>query len=169
MTRDIAEKFNLENGPVFPLPEALIHEEVMVIPGLDGAKMSKSYGNTIEIFGDEATTKKKIMSIKTGSETLGTPLDPDTCLVIQLHRIFGNPAVSELESQYRSGSIGYGHAKIALFGYMWEYFRAAREKREELVKNPDYVAQVLARGAAQAGSYADQKLHQVRQSLGIES
>lgn len=92
MARDIGEKFNNAHGPVFPLSfQPLINESVMTIPGTDGAKMSKSYGNTIEIFGDETSIKKKTMSIKTGSEALGTSLDPDSCLVIQLHKLFGNP------------------------------------------------------------------------------
>ena len=144
MARDIGEKFNHAYGPVFPLNfEALINESVMTIPGLDGAKMSKSYGNTIEIFADEQTMKKKIMSIQTGSEPLGTSLDPEKCLVIQLHKIFGNPGVVTLEENYRTGIIGYGHAKQALFDYMWEYFKPAREKRAELKKNPKYVADIL--------------------------
>ena len=168
MARDIAEKFNHECGDIFKLPEPLIQESVMTIPGTDGAKMSKSYGNTIEIFSDEKTMKKKIMSIQTGSEALGTPLNPDTCLVIQLHKLFGNPAVKTLEAEYRSGAIGYGHSKQALFEYMWEYFRGARDKRSELEKDPTYIAQILEKGAQKAHSYADKKLHEVRKALGVE-
>ncbi len=169
MARDIALKFNNEHENTFVLPEPLIQESVMTIPGIDGAKMSKSYGNTIEIFSDEKTMKKKIMSIQTGSESLGTPLDPDTCLVIQLHKLFGNPAVETLETEYRSGAIGYGHAKQALFEYVWEYFRWAREKREKLEKDPAYIADILEKWAKQASEYANKKLHQVRSALGIES
>ncbi len=170
MARDIGEKFVNAYGPVFPLNfEAMIDENVMTIPGTDGAKMSKSYGNTLEIFADEKSLKKKVMSIQTGSEPLGASLNPDTCIVIQLHRIFGNTEVATLEKQYRSGEIGYGHAKQALFGYMWEYFREAREKRAELEKNPDFIAKILAQGAAKANDYAGKKLHEVRKSLGIES
>jgi len=169
MARDIGEKFNHAYGPVFPLNfEALINESVMTIPGLDGAKMSKSYGNTIEIFADEQTMKKKIMSIQTGSEPLGTSLDPEKCLVIQLHKIFGNPGVVTLEENYRTGIIGYGHAKQALFDYMWEYFKPAREKRAELKKNPKYVADILQKWGEKARAYADNKLHEVRKALGIE-
>jgi tryptophanyl-tRNA synthetase len=169
MARDIAEKFNHECEHILKLPEPLIQESLMTILGTDGAKMSKSYGNTIEIFADEKTLRKKVMSIQTGSEPLGTSLNPDTCLVIQLHTLFHNPDTATLQEQYRSGAIGYGHAKQALFEYMWEYFRSAREKRAELEKNPAFVSQILQNGAEKAREYADKKLHEVRKALGIES
>jgi tryptophanyl-tRNA synthetase len=170
MARDIGEKFNATYGPVFPLTfEAAIDENVMTIPGTDGAKMSKSYGNTLEIFSDEKTLRKKVMSIQTGSEPLGASLNPDTCIVMQLHTILGNPDIQSLRDSYVAGTIGYGHAKQALFEYIWEYFRVAREKRAELEKDPGFITQILTQGAEKAHSYADKKLHEVRKALGIES
>ena len=128
MARDLAQKFNHHFGDTFVLPEAQIKAEVQTIPGLDGAKMSKSYGNTIEIFADEKTMKKKIMSIKTDSKEMGEALDPDTCNVMAFHRLFENPNLKTLEDQYRNGEIGFGGSKTQLFELVWDYFAEARAK-----------------------------------------
>jgi len=167
MARDIAQKFNHEYGETFVLPEAHIEASVATIPGLDGQKMSKSYGNTIEIFAEEKVFKKKIMSIQTASVEMGQPLDPETCNVFALHKLFGNPNLDQLESQYRNGEIGFGDAKKQLFELAWEYFREARERRAKLAADPAYVEQVLQQGAEKAGTIAAAKLADVRGRLGL--
>lgn len=167
IARDIAQKFNHHYGETFVLPEALINEDVMTIPGLDGAKMSKSYGNTIEIFADEKVIKKKIMSIKTDSVELGEPLNPETCNVMAFHRLFGNPNLKQLENQYRNGEIGFGESKKQLFALVWEYFAEARARREKLAADQGYVDQVLSSGAGKANEIAGTKLKLVRERMGM--
>jgi len=168
MARDIAQKFNHEFGETFVLPESKIEEAVATIPGLDGQKMSKSYGNTIEIFAEEKDFKKKIMSIQTDSVELGEALDPENCNVFALHKLFQNPNLSALESQYKNGDIGFGDAKKQLFELAWEYFRDARDRRAKLVAEPAYVEEVLQKGAAKAGAIAEAKLKEVRKKLGLD-
>ena len=167
MIRDMAQKFNHQFGDTFMLPEPEIKESVGVIPGLDGAKMSKSYGNTIEIFADEKTLKKKIMSIKTESKALGEVLDPDTCNVMNFHRLFENPNIATLEAQYRNGDIGFGESKKQLFEFVWEYFAEARAKRAELEAKPDLVEDILRDGAKKANKIAEAKLEVVRSKFGL--
>ncbi len=167
MARDLAQKFNHHFGETFVLPESQIQEEVQTIPGLDGAKMSKSYGNTIEIFADEKTLKKKIMSIKTESLELGEPMVPETCNVMQYHRLFGNPNVAQLENNYRAGNIGFGDSKKQLFEFVWEYFAEARVKREKLASDPAEVENILKNGAQSANNIAEAKLELVRSKFGL--
>lgn len=167
MARDLAQKFNHHFGETFVLPEPQIKADVQVIPGLDGAKMSKSYGNTIEIFSDEKTLKKKIMSIQTDSIEMGTPIDPATCNVMALHRLFENPNLKTLEDQYRNGEIGFGDSKTQLFELVWEYFGAARAKRADLAANPDLVENILRQGADKANAIAEAKLELVRTKFGL--
>ncbi len=169
MARDIAQKFNNEYGETFVLPEPQIAEEVQTIPGLDGQKMSKSYGNTVEIFADEATMKKQIMSIKTDSKELGEPLDPDNCLVFQFHTLFENPNLEDLRAKYKNGDIGYGDAKKELFELIWEYFAEARKRRSELEKDPKLVEEILWKGALSASEMANEKLAKVREKLGLSA
>ncbi len=167
MARDLAQKFNHHFGDTFVLPEARIKEEVQTIPGLDGAKMSKSYGNTIEIFADEKTLKKKIMSIKTDSVELGDPIDPENCNVMAYHRLFGNPNTEILEKAYREGSVGFGESKKQLFEFVWEYFADARVKREKLANDPAEVERILKSGAHRASEIAEAKLSLVRKRFGL--
>lgn len=167
MARDIAQKFNHHFGETFVLPEAQIKEEVQTIPGLDGAKMSKSYGNTIEIFADEKTMKKKIMSIKTESKELGEPLDPNSCHVMQFHRLFENPNLAQLEDDYRNGRVGFGDSKKQLFELVWEHFADARERRAKLEADPGEVENILRKGAAKANTIAEAKLETVRSKFGL--
>ena len=167
MARDLAQKFNHHFGETFVLPESQIKKEVMTIPGLDGAKMSKSYGNTIEIFAEEKEFKKKIMSIKTDSVELGESLDPETCSVMAFHRLFENPNRAKLEDDYRAGRIGFGESKKQLFTYLWEYFAEARARRAEFEANPDKVASLLKKGAEKAEALAEEKLNLVRERLGL--
>jgi tryptophanyl-tRNA synthetase len=156
VTRDIAIKFNEQYGQTFVIPEPQIRDEVAVVPGTDGQKMSKSYGNTIEIFGDEKTTRKKIMSIVMDSRTPQEPKpDADKNLAIQLLKLVASSEVAkDFENRLRAGGLGYGDLKKALFERHWNYFAEARQKRAALAADLDYVNQVLADGAAKARALA---------------
>jgi tryptophanyl-tRNA synthetase len=169
MARDIAQKFNHQFGEMFVLPEPKILKNMQTILGLDGQKMSKSYGNTIDIFDDEKSMKKKIMSIKTDSIPLGKPIDPENCLVFEFHKLFGNPNLDTIRSQYRSGEIGFGESKKQLFEFVWEFFRPAREKRKKLSLNKKYVQSVLEKGAQKSNSIAEKKLSKIRDVMGLDS
>ncbi len=170
MTRDIAIKFNEAYGETFVVPESEIRDEVAVVPGLDGQKMSKSYGNTIEIFGDEAALRKKIMGIKMDSRTPAEPKpDADKNLAIQLLRLFAPAAVAlDYENRLRAGGLGYGDLKKALFEHYWTYFAIARARRAELAANPDYVENVLREGAQRARAVASVVLKRARKASGLE-
>jgi len=168
VTRDMAIKFNNTFGEVFVIPEPAIQEEVAVVPGLDGQKMSKSYGNTIELFGDLKETKARIAKIVTDSKGLEEPKDPATCNIFALYKLFASPGQrAEMEAKYRAGNFGYGHAKKALLEVFEETFAPFRAKREELAKNPDYVEQVLRDGAARARVAARVTLDKARQAVGL--
>jgi tryptophanyl-tRNA synthetase len=170
MTRDIAIKFNQGYGETFVVPEADIRDEVAVVQGLDGQKMSKSYGNTIEIFGDEKLLRKKVMSIVMDSRTPQEPKpDADKNLCIRLLRLFAPAEVAaDFESRLRAGGLGYGDLKKALFERYWNYFAAARARRAELAANPDHVEKVLEHGAARAREIATAVLKRARKACGLE-
>ena len=169
VTRDIAIKFNNQYGTVFTIPEPSIQEDVAVVPGLDGQKMSKSYGNTIELFGDPKETKARIARIVTDSTPLEAPKNPDTCNIFALYKLFATPEEREaLAAKYRAGNFGYGHAKKALLEAFEAKFAPLRQKREELAKNRDYVESVLADGATRARAEARKTLKAARQAMGIE-
>jgi tryptophanyl-tRNA synthetase len=169
VTRDIAIKFNNQYGTVFTIPEPSIQEDVAVVPGLDGQKMSKSYGNTIELFGDPKETKARIARIVTDSTPLEAPKNPDTCNIFALYKLFATPEEREaLAGKYRAGNFGYGHAKKALLEAFEAKFAPLRQKREELAKNRDYVESVLADGATRARAEARKTLKAARQAMGIE-
>jgi len=170
MTRDIAIKFNETYGDTFVVPDAEIRDEVAVIPGLDGQKMSKSYGNTIEIFGDEKALRKKIMGIKMDSRSPADPKpDADQNLAIQLLKHFAPADVAaDFENRLRAGGLGYGDLKKALFDYYWNYFAVARARRAELAANLDYVENVLLEGAQRARATASGVLKRARKASGLE-
>jgi tryptophanyl-tRNA synthetase len=170
MTRDIATKFNEQYGQTFVIPEPQIRGEVAKVPGLDGEKMSKSYGNTIELFGDENALRKKIMGIKMDSRTPQEPKpDADQNLAIQLLKLVAPPTVAaDVENRLRAGGLGYGDLKKALFEHYWNYFSAARDKRADLVANLDYVNKVLADGAAQAKEIARRVLQRAKKASGLD-
>ena len=170
MTRDIAIKFNEQYSQTFVIPEPRIRDEVAVVPGTDGQKMSKSYGNTIEIFGEEKAIRKKIMGIQMDSRTPAEPKpDADKNLAIQLLKLVATPEVStDFENRLRAGGLGYGDLKKALFENYWNYFADARKKRAELAADPGYVNQVLAEGAAKARTLAYKVLKRARQASGLE-
>jgi tryptophanyl-tRNA synthetase len=170
VTRDIAIKFNEAYGQTFVIPEPQIRDEVAVVPGLDGQKMSKSYGNTIEIFGEEKATRKKIMSIVMDSRTPADPKpDADKNLAVQLLKLVAPPQVGrELEDRLRAGGFGYGDLKKALFEHYWNYFAPARARRAELAGNLDYVHQVLREGAERARNVGSQVLQRAKTAAGLE-
>jgi len=170
MTRDIAIKFNETYGQTFVLPEPQIRESVAVVPGIDGQKMSKSYGNTIEIFGEEKPTRKKIMGIVMDSRTPAEPKpDADKNLAIQLIKLVEPKASAEaIEERLRAGGMGYGDLKKQLFQSYWDHFAEARKRRAELAANLDYVNQVLAEGAARARTLAHGVLKRARKNCGLE-
>ena len=170
VTRDIAIKFNEQYGETFVVPEPQIRAEVAKVPGTDGEKMSKSYGNTIEIFGDEKALRKKIMGIKMDSRTPQEPKpDADQNMAIQLLKLVAPAAAAQdWQEKLRAGGLGYGDLKKALFEHYWTYFAAARARRAELAANPDYVERVLADGAAKARTLAQKVLQRARKASGLE-
>jgi tryptophanyl-tRNA synthetase len=170
VTRDIAIKFNEQYGETFVIPEAQIRSEVAKVPGIDGEKMSKSYGNTIEIFGDEKALRKKMMGIKMDSRSPQEPKpDADQNLAVQLLKLVAPANVAaDYQERLRAGGLGYGDLKKALFENYWTYFAAARAKRAELAANPDYVQKVLSDGAAKARSLAQKVLHRARTASGLD-
>jgi tryptophanyl-tRNA synthetase len=169
VTRDIAIKFNEIYGETFVLPEPRIREEVAVVPGLDGQKMSKSYGNTIEIFGEEKAVRKQIMSIVMDSRTPREPKpDADQNLAIRLMKLVAAPDVArDFEDRLRAGGLGYGDLKKALFQHYWDCFAQARGKRAELAANLDYVDRVLRDGAGRARALARTVLDRARKQAGL--
>lgn len=169
MTRDIAIKFNQTYGETFVVPEERIAEAVAVVPGLDGQKMSKSYGNTIELFGEEKALRKKVMGIVMDSRTPQEPKpDADRNLAVQLLRLVAPAAVAtDLTARLRAGGLGYGDLKKALFEHYWDYFAPYRARRAELAANPDYVDGVLRDGAERARAVASQVMARARQHCGL--
>lgn len=167
--RDLAGKLNRTYGrDILRLPEPHIVEEVAVVPGLDGRKMSKSYHNTIGIFEEGKSLKKSVMAIETDSAALGDPKDPATCNVYSLIRLFaGKERREEIAEKYRAGGYGYGHAKQELIRLIDDYFGEAREKRRELEKDPGYVMDVLREGGCKARERAESVMERVREAAGI--
>jgi len=169
VTRDIAIKFNEAYGQTFVLPEPQIRGAVAKVPGIDGEKMSKSYGNTIEIFGPEKALRKKVMGIKMDSRTPEEAKpDADRNLAIQLLKVIDPTIGRQFEEKLRAGGLGYGDLKKQLFEVYWDHFAGARRKRTELEANMDYVNQVLADGAARARTKAQEVLHRARKACGLE-
>ena len=168
VTRDIAIKFNLQYGDVFKVPEPEISEEVAVVPGIDGQKMSKSYNNTIEIFAEKSQLKKKVMSIVTDSKSVEEPKDPDTCTVFNLYKLFLSRDEAEaLRNRYRKGGIGYGEVKKALVEAIWNYFAPHRERKMALEADNELVKKVLKEGAEKARSIAAETMREVKKRVGV--
>ena len=170
MTRDIAIKFNEAYGETFVIPEPQIKGETAKVPGLDGEKMSKSYGNTLEIFGEEKPLRKKVMGIKMDSRTPEEPKpDAEKNLAIELLKLVA-PAdtAKDFENRLRAGGFGYGDLKKGLFEHYWNHFAEARKKRAELAANLDYVNSVLADGASKARTLAQTVLKRARKASGLE-
>ncbi|SHK19637.1 tryptophan--tRNA ligase [Rhodothermus profundi] len=170
--RDIAQRFNRTfcppDRPLFPIPEPLIREEVAVVPGIDGRKMSKSYGNTIGIFDEGKTLRKKVMSIVTDSTPLEAPKDPERCNVFALIKLFADAETRHrIAEAYRQGGYGYGDAKKELIQLIDAHFAEARERRRELLKHPDYVMDVLREGGRKGRQRAQEIMEQVRDRVGL--
>jgi len=170
VTRDIAIKFNQTYGETFVIPKEQIRESTAVVPGTDGQKMSKSYGNTIEIFGEEKALRKKVMGLVMDSRTPAEPKpDADKNVAIQLLRLVSSAEVAkDFEDRLRAGGLGYGDLKKALFEHYWSYFAAARAKRAELAASLDHVESVLQDSAVRARSLAQTVLKRARRNSGID-
>ena len=170
ITRDIAVKFNQAYGETFVIPEERIRESTAVVPGTDGQKMSKSYGNTIEIFGDEKALRKKIMGLVMDSRTPAEPKpDADKNIAIQLLKLVApENTARDFEDRLRTGGLGYGDLKKALFEHYWNYFAPARAKRAELAANLDHVEKILRDSAAKARALAQKVLARARRNSGID-
>ncbi|MBN1975509.1 MAG: tryptophan--tRNA ligase [Sedimentisphaerales bacterium] len=168
VTRDIAGYFNNTFGETFVFPDEHIIESVAVVPGIDGRKMSKSYGNAIEIFEPQSSLKKKVMKIVTDSTPVDEPKDPQKCNVFALLKLVASPdELAQWEKRYRDGGMGYGEAKKRLAELLIEYFEPYRQKRAELANNKDYVKEVLAKGAQRARAIASQTLAKARKAIGL--
>lgn len=168
ITRDIAIKFNNTYGETFVVPEPDIQEEMALIPGVDGQKMSKSYDNTIDIFSDEKSLKKRVMSILSDSTPVDEPKDPDNSTIFQIFQLFlDGSGVDSLRQRFLKPGLRYGDVKKELFGVIWEYFLPFRKKREELANNRDHVFSILKRGAERARATAEPFLRKARENTGI--
>ncbi|WP_457653912.1 tryptophan--tRNA ligase [Rhodocaloribacter sp.] len=172
ITRDLAQRFNQtycpDDAPLFPIPEPYILEDVAVVPGIDGRKMSKSYGNTIGIFDEGKVLRKKVMSIITDSTPLEAPKDPEKCTVFALIKLFADDETRErIATAYRAGGYGYGHAKKELLRLISDYFAEARERRRELESHPDYVMDVLREGGRKGREKAEAYMERARECVGL--
>ncbi len=168
IARDIAGIFNSQFGETFVLPEVRIDENVMTIPGTDGQKMSKSYGNTLDIFMEEKPLKEAVMSIVTDSTPLQAPKDPDTCNVFALYRLLApSDQIADMRNKYLAGNYGYGHAKQALFELILSRFTNERKLFHQLMQNPQDINQQLELGEKKATEIAQAVLDRVRNKLGF--
>ncbi len=169
ITRDIAERFNNTYGETFVIPEPLINDDLAVIPGVDGQKMSKSYNNTINIFEEEKPLKKKVMGIVTDSTPVEEPKDPDKCNVFALYSLFADEtAKQEMRQKYLEGGLGYGTAKKELFALIWEYFKPFRERRAELASRPGDITEIMKKGAEKTRIIAAETLDMVKERVGLK-
>jgi tryptophanyl-tRNA synthetase len=174
MTRDLAVKMNEtfgqseEDGRIFKLPEARIQPATETVPGIDGQKMSKSYGNNIDIFGDEKEMRRRVMSIVTDSTAVEAPKDPAQSTIFKLYSLVASKdEITAMREQFLKGGTGYGDFKKQLFAKLWEYFEPMRKRREEILADKSYVDDVLARGAKRANEIADRVMKRVREAVGL--
>jgi tryptophanyl-tRNA synthetase len=169
VTRDLAIKFNNQYGEVFKIPDVSIRESVAVVPGIDGQKMSKSYDNTVEIFGNEKEARKRIMRIVTDSRSLEDSKDPDACNVFALYALFADEQQkAEMAERYRAGGLGYGTVKKELYELLMDHFAPFKKKRAELEQNMDYVESVLRDGVDKARAVARETLSAARSAIGLD-
>jgi tryptophanyl-tRNA synthetase len=168
MTRDIAQKFNHNFGETFIIPEVSIEKNLATIPGLDGQKMSKSYGNTIELFAPKNVLKKKVMSIVTDAKAIEEPKDPKTCNLFAIYSLFLDDAgKKELTERYLKPGLRYGDVKKELLEVIWNYFEPYREKREALINDPDTVHDIMLAGAKKTREVATEYLEKARAAIGL--
>lgn len=165
ITRDIAQKWNSKFGDTFTLPEVMLDEATQVIPGTDGQKMSKSYGNTIPLFGTPKELKKAVMGIQTATTPMGEPIDGSACTVLALHKVTNSPHVDFITKAYAEGSIGFGESKKRLLEHLTETFAEAQKRRNELTD--EAVLATLADGAKRARTIAEVTLADMREALGL--
>jgi tryptophanyl-tRNA synthetase len=170
MTRDMAQKVNHHyDSELLTVPEPFIDEKVMTIPGVDGRKMSKSYGNSINLFSSDKELKKQVMSIVTDSKGLEEPKDPESCNVFALYKkVAPSEKVEEMAEAYRKGGFGYGDAKKALLSELKEGFGEIREAYFELMKDPERIEAELRQGADRARPIAEGTLGRLRGTMGFE-
>ena len=167
-TRDVASRFNARMGEVFVLPDELVNNETMLIPGTDGQKMSKSRNNTIDIFEEEKQLRKRIMAIASDSTPLEEPKNPDSCNVFKLYALLANDEqIAVMRTNYIAGGYGYGHAKQALFELILSRFAAERASYQYYIQHPNEVEKILLNGSERAKVVANQVLKRVRHSLGL--
>ncbi len=168
ITRDVASRFNHQMGETFVLPEAKIDDNVMIIPGTDGEKMSKSRNNFINIFLDDKALLKQIKTIQTDSKPLEEPKNPDTCNVFKLYQLLGTPEqIATMRANYEGGNYGYGHAKQALYDLIVVKFEKERALYNHYINHLEEVDQLLLAGAKKASAVADVVLKRVREKLGF--
>ena len=174
ITRDLVVKINETfgqsepDGQIFKLPEPRIQAATEVVPGIDGQKMSKSYGNNIDIFGDEKEMRKRVMSIVTDSTPVEAPKDASRSTIFQLYSLVASKSeIAGMRERFQKGGTGYGNFKKELFEKLWEYFTPMRERREEILADKSYIDNVLRRGAKRANEVADQVMKRVRQAVGL--
>ncbi|MEP7015691.1 MAG: tryptophan--tRNA ligase [Verrucomicrobiota bacterium] len=174
ITRDLAVKMNETYGKsapdkqIFKLPEPRIQPATEVVPGIDGQKMSKSYNNNIDIFGDEKETRKRVMSIVTDSAPVEATKDPSRSTIFQLYTLFASKdEIENMRARFEKGGTGYGDFKKELFEKLWEYFAPMRKRREELLADQAFIDNVLARGADRANEVADKVMQRVRNAVGL--
>ena len=174
MTRDLAVKMNEtygqsdSDGRLFKLPEARIRPATETVPGIDGQKMSKSYGNNIDIFGDEKEMRKRMMSIVTDSTPVEKPKDPAKSTIFKLYSLVASKdEIADMRERFVKGGTGYGEFKKQLFEKVWEYFAPMRKRREEILNDKSYIDDVLSRGATRANEIADKVMKRVREAVGL--
>jgi tryptophanyl-tRNA synthetase len=174
MTRDLAVKMNETfgqsepDGQIFKLPEARIQPATETVPGIDGQKMSKSYGNNIDIFGDESEMRKRVMSIVTDSTPVEAPKDPAKSTIFKLYSLVASKnEITAMREQFLKGGTGYGDFKKQLFEKLWEYFAPMRKRREEILADKLYIDNVLEKGATRANQIADHVMKRVREAVGL--
>jgi tryptophanyl-tRNA synthetase len=168
IARDLVVKFNETYGPTLKLPEPSIRDDAAVVPGLDGEKMSKSYGNTIGLFEEESEMRKKIMSLKTDSTPVEAPKPVANSTILALYRLVADPAdYLQMESEFQVGGVGYGEFKKRLFAALWEYLAPMRRRRNQILADPDYVDMVLRDGRERANLVAEEVMSRVRSATGL--
>lgn len=168
ITRDLAVKMNETYGQIFKLPEPRIKPATETVPGIDGQKMSKSYGNNIDIFGDEKEMRKRVMSIVTDSTAVDAPKDPATSTIFKLYSLVASKGeIAEMRERFIKGGTGYGDFKKQLFEKLWEYFGPMRKRREEILGDKTYIDDVLSRGARRANEIANPVMDRVRKAVGL--
>lgn len=168
ITQIIAKKFNTQYGQFFTIPKPYIKPNVAIVTGLDGRKMSKSYKNTIEVFESADSIRAKVMKIITDSKAPNEPKDPATCNIMAIYKLLASQdELAEMETKYREGKISYKEAKEILADTILEYFQPMRTRRQELAQHPEYIADILAKGAKEANSIAEQNIQQIRKLVGL--